>query len=106
MPMFSMTTTPPAATPVSIKSRVPDPRVLRAINPFITALLRSPLHALVSKHMMLLTYTGQLAGLQRTLPVGYLRDGRGTPRDFAARAAETLVTQPSRRRGGPPATAW
>ncbi len=33
--------------------------VLHAVNPFVAALLRSPLHRLVSGGLMLLTYTGR-----------------------------------------------
>ncbi len=44
-------------------------------NPLITAILRSPLHGLVSKHMLLLTYTGHKSGTEHTLPVNYLRNG-------------------------------
>lgn len=34
-------------------------------NPLIIALLRSPLHALMSANMIVLTYTGRKSGLQR-----------------------------------------
>ena len=34
-------------------------------------LLRSPLHGLVSKRLMLLTMTGRKSGKQYSIPVGY-----------------------------------
>ncbi len=43
-------------------------------NPIITAILRSPLHRLLSKQMLLLTYTGHKSGKRYTIPVNYLRD--------------------------------
>ena len=82
-------------TQTRIKSNVPSIRVLHAINPFVAAILRSPLHGLLSKQMMLLTYTGRKTRKRYTIPVGYGRDG------------ETLVvfsSRPWRRnlRGGAP----
>jgi deazaflavin-dependent oxidoreductase (nitroreductase family) len=68
-----MASTIPAQT--RIRSSVPSVRVLHAINPFVTAILRSPLHGLVSKQVMLLTYTGRKTGKRYTIPVGYARDG-------------------------------
>jgi deazaflavin-dependent oxidoreductase (nitroreductase family) len=49
--------------------------VLRAINPVVSALLRSPLHGVLSKQLFLLTYTGRRTGRRYTLPLGYMRDG-------------------------------
>ena len=62
------------ATGSLIVSRAPDLRLMRLLNPFICALLRSPLHALVSRHILLLTYTGRRSGRQYTLPVGHVPD--------------------------------
>ena len=45
------------------------------MNPFVTILLKSPLHRLVSGTMMLITFTGRKSGKRYTTPVGYLRDG-------------------------------
>src|SRR5207249_9479955 len=58
-----------------IRSSVPSMRVLHMINPFVAAILRSPLHGLLSKQVMLLTYTGRKTGKRYTIPVGYTRDG-------------------------------
>lgn len=58
-----------------LRSHVPSPRVLHVINPFVVAILRSPLHGLLSRQVMLLTYTGRKTGVSHTIPVGYVRDG-------------------------------
>jgi deazaflavin-dependent oxidoreductase (nitroreductase family) len=44
-------------------------------NPLMKAILRSPLHRLVSEELLLLTFTGRKSGRQYTTPVGYTRDG-------------------------------
>jgi hypothetical protein len=49
--------------------------VLHAVNPFVCALLRSPLHRLVSGRLLLLTYTGRKSGRAHTIPLGYTRLG-------------------------------
>jgi len=53
--------------------KIPLP-VLRALNPFVAMLLRSPLHGLMSRDVMLLTVTGRRSGRRYTIPVSYLRD--------------------------------
>lgn len=48
----------------------PTPKsVLRVVNPLMTAVLRSPLHGLLSRKLMLLTVTGRRTGRIYTLPV-------------------------------------
>lgn len=44
-------------------------------NLFITWLLRSPLHDMLSKGMMLITVTGRKTGKRYTIPVGYYEEG-------------------------------
>jgi len=44
-------------------------------NPFVALLLRSPLHAMLSKNMLLITVTGRKSGRKLTTPVGYVRAG-------------------------------
>ncbi len=63
------------ARPVVVASRAPDLRIMRFFNPVICALLRSALHGVLSRQLLLLTYTGRRSGRRYTLPVGYLRDG-------------------------------
>jgi carbon monoxide dehydrogenase subunit G len=45
------------------------------LNPAVAWLLRSPLHALVDRGLMLITVTGRRTGKRYTIPVGYQRDG-------------------------------
>ncbi|MEJ7901511.1 MAG: nitroreductase/quinone reductase family protein [Thermomicrobiales bacterium] len=44
-------------------------------NPVVRALLRSPLHALLSRSVMLITVIGRRSGRSYTLPVQYARQG-------------------------------
>ncbi len=44
-------------------------------NPLMSVLLRSPLHGLVSKNLLLLTVTGRKSGKAITTPVNYVRAG-------------------------------
>lgn len=44
-------------------------------NAVMTPLLRSPLHGLVSRSLMLITVTGRKSGKVYTFPVQYTRDG-------------------------------
>ena len=44
-------------------------------NPLVSWLLRSPLHGLVSKNVMLVTVTGRKSGKSITTPANYQRDG-------------------------------
>jgi len=44
-------------------------------NPFMTCILRSPLHGMLDKSTMLITLTGRKSGVQYTTPVNYVRSG-------------------------------
>jgi hypothetical protein len=44
-------------------------------NPFVIALLRSPLHGLFDTHTMLITLTGRTSGKRYTFPVSSVYDG-------------------------------
>lgn len=46
-------------------------------NPFVRALLRSPLHGLLSGSLLLVTYTGRKSGRTFTIPVMYADDAEG-----------------------------
>jgi hypothetical protein len=81
--MATMTPSPtPAAAPgaaappasARLRSTVPSTRVLRAINPFVSAILRSPVHRLLSGRVLLLTVTGRASGRTYAFPVGYVRE--------------------------------
>lgn len=45
--------------------------LFRALNPLMRAILRSPLHGLLSGMLMLLSYTGHKSGTVYTIPIGY-----------------------------------
>ncbi len=47
------------------------------LNRVIPLVLRSPLHGLLSKNLMLLTYTGRKSGRRYTIPVSYFMPGDG-----------------------------
>jgi len=49
--------------------------ILSRLNPVIGALLRSPLHPLLSPGLLLLTVTGRKTRRRYSIPVGYQRDG-------------------------------
>jgi hypothetical protein len=46
-------------------------------NPIMSWMLRSPLHSIVSKNMMLMTYTGRKSGKSYTTPMNYLEMNGG-----------------------------
>jgi len=72
-----MHTTPDAVAPM-IDTPVPwSIRLLRRLNPVIVAVLRSPLHGLLSANLLVLGYTGRRTGRRYRLPLSYVeRDGR------------------------------
>jgi hypothetical protein len=49
--------------------------LLRFWNPFMRALLASPLHWPLSRWFLLISWTGAKTGLARSTPVSYVRDG-------------------------------
>jgi hypothetical protein len=51
------------------------PTVPRIVNVVVKALLSSPLHGLMSKNRMLLTFRGRKSGKVYTTPVSYFREG-------------------------------
>ena len=53
----------------------PRDRPNRIANPWMTWLLRSRLHTLISGTTMLITLTGKKTGWRYTIPVDYARDG-------------------------------
>lgn len=54
--------------------KLPEPLFV-VINPVMRFLLRSPLHALWSRSLMLITFTGRKSGRKFTTPVRYIRIG-------------------------------
>ncbi|CAA9217780.1 MAG: hypothetical protein AVDCRST_MAG93-306 [uncultured Chloroflexia bacterium] len=53
-----------------VEGAEPPEKLAKVVNPVIKALLRSPLHRLVSKHLMLLTFAGRKTGRTYTIVVG------------------------------------
>jgi hypothetical protein len=49
--------------------------VNRYVNPVVRTVLRSPVHGLLSRHLMLLTVTARRSGRLFTIPVGYEQRG-------------------------------
>jgi deazaflavin-dependent oxidoreductase (nitroreductase family) len=47
----------------------------KIINPTFKLLLRTPLHGLMSKRLMVLTFRGRKSGKTYSIPVGYVQDG-------------------------------
>jgi len=45
-------------------------------NPFVKLLLRSPLHKMVDKNVVLIIYTGRKTGETHSVPVNYVREGK------------------------------
>jgi len=55
----------------------PSAILLRYVaNPIVSAILRSPLHRLLSRRVMLITVVGRRTGRRYTLPVSYVSQGR------------------------------
>jgi F420H(2)-dependent quinone reductase len=48
----------------------------RLVNPVVRWLLRSPLHLLLSRSLVILSYQGRKTGRWRSLPCMYARDGQ------------------------------
>ena len=61
-----------------VQDAPPSKNVIRFVNPALKALLRSPMHRLLSKNLMLLTVTGRKTGRTYTLPVGRHESHDGT----------------------------
>jgi len=60
------------------KAKRPPIALFRAVNRLIRPLLASPLHGILSKRLMLLTYTGRKTGRHITIPIGYFEGEPGT----------------------------
>ena len=82
-----------------VEERIPPALLLRIGNPIVRGVLRSPLHRLLSGHVVLLTVTGRRSGRTYTVPVGrHFEDGaltvaaRGTWRVNLRGGASVRVT--------------
>lgn len=65
------------AGPMANQTRHPRGRSLtqRALDAAVSRLLRSPLHSIASRRLLLITVTGRRTGTPYTHPVGYAEDG-------------------------------
>src|SRR5205085_11984824 len=78
-----------------VQDAQPPKNVIRFVNPVAKALLRSPMHRLLSKNLMLLTVTGRKTGRIDTLPVGRHESHDGTfPVSAGATGAATSIAGP------------
>jgi hypothetical protein len=57
-------------------ARTPPRLLFKLLNPLMRALLRSPLHRLLSARLLLLTVSGRRTGKCYTIPLGYAQVGR------------------------------
>jgi deazaflavin-dependent oxidoreductase (nitroreductase family) len=57
--------------------RVDLDRIATGLNPVVGWILRSPLHGLLSRGLVLLTISGRRSGRRYSIPVGYQRDAEG-----------------------------
>jgi deazaflavin-dependent oxidoreductase (nitroreductase family) len=60
-------------------------------NKVMIGLLRSPLHRIVSRSIMLITFTGRKSGKTYTTPISYTRDGNQVTAFTHAKWARNLV---------------
>ena len=69
--------THPTSSGEQTEVKPPLPKALyRVINPIMAALLRSPLHKLLSNSLMLLSFQGRKTGKRYSIPVGYVEQGK------------------------------
>lgn len=74
--MTSASTSEPDDLEAAERASPPAPKLLYEVaNPVMKALLRSPLHGIVSDSLILLTFTGRKTGRTYTTPVGYQQHG-------------------------------
>ena len=87
-----------------------DRILTRVVNPLVAAVLRSPVHDLVSERLVLLEYTGHWSGRTFALPVSYVQDGEGLTivsrrrrrwwRNFREPSGVCVTLRGARREGG------
>ncbi|HKY52801.1 MAG TPA: nitroreductase/quinone reductase family protein [Anaerolineales bacterium] len=70
-------------------------------NDLMKAILRSPLHSLISQNTLLITVTGLKTGQEYAVPVNYVRDG-----DTLYMISKRCRTWWRNLRGGKPARIW
>lgn len=94
----------------AVQDARPPRNVIRFVNPVMKALLRSPLHRLLSKNLMLLTVTGRKTGRVYTVPVGrhesadgsFVLSAGGNWRHNLRGGADVRITLDGQERAGTP----
>jgi deazaflavin-dependent oxidoreductase (nitroreductase family) len=94
--------------PPPVQDARPPKPLIRLVNVVIKALLRSPLHRLLDRHLVLLTVTGRKTGRTYTIPVGrheapdgtFVLSAGGAWRHNLRGGADVAVTMDGRRRSG------
>jgi deazaflavin-dependent oxidoreductase (nitroreductase family) len=59
----------------AVQPRRPNTRMTRLFNNLPKAILHSPLHGLMSKNVLLMTFRGRRSGKEYTTPLSYVQDG-------------------------------
>ena len=57
----------------NVKPQEDSALLLKLANPIVKRILRSPLHRVLSRHFMLVTFTGRISGRHYTTPTAYVR---------------------------------
>jgi hypothetical protein len=60
-------------SPVSESRALLPPFLMKIMNPVMALILRSPIHWVASKQIMLLSFKGRKTGKRYSIPVGYVR---------------------------------
>lgn len=68
----------------STEEKGPPQAMFKLVNPIVKGVLASPLHGLLDKSLMLITFTGRKSGKSYTIPVGYHPQPDGTLRVFSS----------------------
>ena len=58
-----------------IYNLIGDKTIMKIVNFFMKTIIRSPLHGIISKGILLITYLGWKSGNFYTVPVQYVQDG-------------------------------
>lgn len=69
-------------------------QVPKFMNRVMTFLMRTPLHGIISQHIMLITFRGRKSGKLFTTPIGYMRQGDTVSSFTDHRWWRNLVVQP------------
>jgi F420H(2)-dependent quinone reductase len=71
--------------------------LLRVVNPIVRVVLASPVHWILSRWFLLLSWTGQKSGQARSTPVSYVTDDVGTWVTTGDRWPDYVIGNPTLR---------